>query len=83
MCLAVPGRIVEMEEGGDSMLRRAQVDFAGVRKQISLAFTPEAGVGDWILVHAGFALNTVDEEEAGKVWELIRQMDAAAVAGEE
>ncbi len=78
MCLAVPGRIVDVEEGVDPTLRCAKVDFAGVRKEVSLAFTPDAKTGDWVLVHVGFALNTVDEEEAGKIWQLLRELDAAA-----
>ena len=74
MCLAIPGRIVEIEEGGEAALRRGKVDFGGVKKEISLAFTPEAVIGDYVLVHAGFALNTVDEGEAQKIFEHLDKM---------
>ncbi len=77
MCLAVPGRILEAS-GDDPLVRMARVDFGGVVKEISLAYTPEAGVGDYVLVHAGFALNTVDQEEARKTLDLIRELDEAA-----
>ena len=68
MCLAIPGRIVEITEGDEAALRRGKVDFGGVRKDISLAFTPDAAIGNYVLVHAGFALNTVDEDEAQKIF---------------
>ena len=78
MCLAVPGKIIEVFEGTDPTLRHAKVDFAGVRKDISLAFTPEAASGDYVLVHVGFALNVVDEQEAHKIFEHLQQMDDLA-----
>ncbi len=74
MCLAVPGKIVEIMDEADPALRRAKVDFAGVKKEISLAFTPEALTGDYVLVHVGFALNVVDEAEANKIFEHLREM---------
>ncbi len=76
MCLAVPGKIVEIVEDADPTLRRGKVDFAGVRKEVSFAFTPEARVGDYVLVHVGFALNVVDEEEARKIFETLDRMQA-------
>ncbi len=76
MCLAVPGRIVEIIEDADPTLRRGKVDFAGVRKEVSFAFTPEARIGDYVLVHVGFALNVVDEEEARKIFETLGRMQA-------
>ena len=77
MCLAIPGQIVEIT-GDDPLLRMARVDFSGVVKEVSLAYTPEAQMGDYVLVHVGFALNTIDESEAAKTLELIRAMDEAA-----
>jgi hydrogenase expression/formation protein HypC len=74
MCLAIPGKIVEIVEDADTALRRGKVDFAGVKKEISLAFTPDAAVGDYVIVHAGFALNTVDEDEARKIFEHLDAM---------
>ncbi len=75
MCLAVPGKIVEIMDAPDDPLRRAKVDFAGVRKEVSLAFTPEAVQGDYVLVHVGFALNVVDEAEAQKIFEHLKAME--------
>ena len=83
MCLAVPGKIVELTDSPDPTLRRAKVDFAGVRKDISLAFTPEAVAGDYVLVHVGFALNVVDEAEAQKIFEYLKQMDELSEIQEE
>jgi len=74
MCLAIPGKLVEITEDPEPSLRRGKVDFSGVRKEISLAFTPEAQAGDYVLVHVGFALNVVDEAEAQKIFEQLRQM---------
>jgi len=76
MCLAIPGRIVEITEDAEPSLRRGKVDFAGVKKEVSLAFTPEAKTGDYVLVHVGFALNVVDEDEAQKIFEQLDQMAA-------
>jgi hydrogenase expression/formation protein HypC len=73
MCLAVPGKILEVE-GDMPEFRTGKVDFAGVKKSVNLAFTPEAQVGDYVLVHVGVALQKVDEEEAQKIFEVLRQM---------
>ena len=70
MCLAIPARIVEME--GD----RAVVDAMGNRWNVRTTLLPEVKVGDLVLVHAGFAISTVDEHEARETWELFSQMDA-------
>jgi len=83
MCLAVPGKIVSIE-GDDPVLRSGRVSFGGVIKQVNLAYVPEAVVGDYVLVHVGFAINTIDEEEAGQVFEYLRQMgDLAELEGDE
>ncbi len=82
MCLAVPGKIVSIE-GDDSMLRSGRVDFSGIVKQINLAYVPEAKVGDYVLVHVGFAINIIDEAEAHQVFEYLRQMgDLAELRGD-
>lgn len=73
MCLAVPGKIISIE-GADPLLRSGKVDFAGIVKQINLAYVPEAQVGDYVLVHVGFAINTIDESEAHQVFDYLRQM---------
>jgi hydrogenase expression/formation protein HypC len=75
MCLAVPGRIVSLGEGG-GLGRAGRVDFGGIRKEVSLAFVPEAVVGDYVLVHVGFAISRVDEVEARKVFDYLKEIDA-------
>ncbi len=77
MCLAVPGKIVSIE-GDDPVLRCGRVDFSGIVKHINLAYVPEAKIGDYVLVHVGFAINTIDEEEANQVFEYLRQMEDLA-----
>ncbi len=73
MCLAVPGRILSIEDRGDPLIGRvATVDFQGSRMEASLAMTPEAGKDDWVLVHAGFALTVLDEDEARETWENLK-----------
>ncbi len=77
MCLAVPGKIVALEEAvGPVPGANGIVDFNGNRLKASLAFTPDAGVGDWVLVHAGFAISQLDEDEAREVWDLLSHDDA-------
>jgi len=74
MCLAVPGKVVEIMDADDIAFRRAKVDFGGIRKEINLAYTPEAEVGKYVLVHVGFAISVIDEEEAQRVFEYLKQM---------
>ena len=74
MCLAIPGKI-ERITGDEPLARLARINFGGVVKQASLAYVPEARVGDYVIVHVGFALSIVDEVEAQKVFEYLRQMD--------
>lgn len=75
MCLAVPGKIVSILEEKNLGLRRGKVDFGGIRKEVCLDYTPEACVGDYVLVHVGFALTVVDEQEAHRVFEALRKLD--------
>jgi hydrogenase expression/formation protein HypC len=82
MCLAVPGRIVSIREDDPPEVRRAKADFGGIQREICLAYTPEAKVGDYVLVHVGFALNVVDEAEAQRIFETLREMDELAQADE-
>jgi len=72
MCLAVPGKILSIT--GADELRLARVSFGGTIKEVSLVYTPEARVGDYVMVHVGFAISTVDEAEAAQVFEYLRQM---------
>lgn len=72
MCLAVPGEIVEVTEGD---LRTGRVAFGGVMKQVCLAYVPEAGLGDFVLVHAGFAIARVSEAHAREVFEYLSRLE--------
>ncbi len=72
MCLAVPGKIESIS--GEDFGRIARVDFSGVKKEISLAYVPEANIGDYVLVHVGFAISKIDEAEARQVFEYLVQM---------
>jgi hydrogenase expression/formation protein HypC len=80
MCLAVPGRLIEVTES-DPVRRSGRVDFGGVAREVSLAYTPEAKVGDYVVVHVGFALSVLDEEEAKRTLEDFAAI--TALAGEE
>ncbi len=72
MCLAVPGKILSVEEhdGG----RTARVQFGGIVRQVHLDFVPEAAVGEFVIVHVGFALSRVDAEEAARTYELLQNL---------
>ena len=61
--------------GDEPLERMGKIDFGGVLKEASLAYVPEAEVGDYVIVHAGFAISRLDEEEAGKVFEYLREME--------
>ena len=73
MCLAVPGKILETEERDGS--RFGKVQFGGITRQASLDFVPEANVGDYVIVHVGFAISRMDEEEAQRTYQLLESMD--------
>jgi hydrogenase expression/formation protein HypC len=73
MCLAVPGKIISMSD--DEPLRRTgRVDFGGIVKEVNLAYTPEARLGDYAIVHVGFAISLLDEAEARQVFEYLDRM---------
>ncbi|MCG3138588.1 MAG: Hydrogenase maturation factor HybG [Phycisphaerae bacterium] len=74
MCLAVPGKIISIH-GEDLLTRTGRVDFDGVIKEVSLAATPEATAGHYVLVHAGLAISIVDETEARQTLEYLQQID--------
>lgn len=80
MCLAVPGKIISVS--GEDLVRQARVDFGGVLKEVNLAYVPEAKIGDYVLVHVGFAISVVDEEEAGKVFGYLKEMGELGELGE-
>ena len=74
MCLAIPGKIQSIENEGD-LMRSGKVDFSGIVKDVNLAYVPEAKVGDYVLVHVGFAISTVDEEEAMEVFKYLKEIE--------
>jgi hydrogenase expression/formation protein HypC len=80
MCLAVPGKVLSTS-GDDPLVRMAKVSFAGVIKDVNLAYVPEAQVGDYVLVHVGFALSRLDEQEAAEIFEVLDQLTIEEPAG--
>jgi hydrogenase expression/formation protein HypC len=73
MCLAIPGKVLEsFDQGG---MRMAKVQFGGIVREACLEYVPEAQVGDYVLVHVGFAISRVDEAEAQRTYELLKEMD--------
>jgi hydrogenase expression/formation protein HypC len=79
MCLAVPGQILSIEEH-DELTRQGRVAFGGIIKSINLAYAPEAIVGDYVLVHAGFAIAIIDEEEARRTLDFLREIEREALS---
>lgn len=79
MCLAVPGQVLAIQ---DDPLRTATVSFGGIAKEVSLALVPEATVGDYVIVHVGFAISKLDEEAARRTLELMAELDGRGVRGE-
>jgi hydrogenase expression/formation protein HypC len=75
MCLAVPGKILNIE-GEEPILRTGKVQFGGIVKEVHLAYLPEAKIGDYVIVHVGFAISIVDEREAIRVFEYLKEMEA-------
>jgi len=75
MCLAIPGKIISIENQVDEIFRLAKVSFDGIIKDVNLAMVPEAKTGDYVLVHVGSAISIVDEEEAKKTMEILYKMD--------
>jgi hydrogenase expression/formation protein HypC len=79
MCLAIPGKIVEKQESDGALIGR--VDFGGAVREVHLDFVPEAEVGDYVIVHVGFALSRLDAEEAERTLGLLREMGALEAEG--
>ncbi len=75
MCLAIPGRVIEFVDTAP-LTRTAVVTFGGARKQVSLALLPEADVGDYVLVHVGFAISRISEEEAAQIYTYLDEVEA-------
>jgi len=74
MCLAIPGKILELED--KSGTRLARVQFGGISRTVSLDFVPEAVIGDYVMVHVGFAISRVDAQEAERTYKILAEMGA-------
>ena len=82
MCLGVPGKIIEIYEKQD--LRMAKVDFSGVTREACIEHVPEAEIGNYVIIHVGFAISLLSEEEAQESLDLIRQIvEAGELEGED
>lgn len=81
MCLAIPGKILSIE-GGDGAFRHGRVSFEGIARDVSLACVPEACIGDYVIVHVGFAIARLDEAEAERTLRYLREMGELAEGGE-
>jgi len=75
MCLGVPGKIIEIYDTGG--LQMGKIDFGGVTREACLAYVPEAKIGDYTVIHVGFALHIISEEEANETLDLLRQLAEA------
>jgi len=74
MCLAIPGKIISVSDD-EPLMRMGRVSFSGVIKDVSLALVPEANVDDYVIVHAGFAISIIDEQEANMTFEYLTQIE--------
>ncbi len=74
MCLAIPGKIVSIEDNGEVLMRSGRVSFGGIIKEVNLAYVPEAKIDDYVIVHAGFAISMLDEAEAQEVFRYLREI---------
>jgi len=75
MCLGIPGRIVRID---DAAKKLATADVGGVRRQVNLICTPQAGVGDWVLIHVGFAMARLDEAQAAQTLQILKELGEAS-----
>lgn len=75
MCLSIPGKVLEINY--DGQIKMGKVDFSGIGKGVCLQYLPDVKVGDYVLVHAGFAISTINEEEAARTMDLFKQMGEA------
>ena len=80
MCLAVPGKILSIHDSAPAATRTGTVDFQGSRVETGLVLTPDAQVGDWVLVHAGFAIQIIDEADVWETWKYLEANYPAASA---
>jgi hydrogenase expression/formation protein HypC len=86
MCLAIPGKILSISAEDDPIMRTGRVSFGGIVKEVNLAYVPEANVDDYVIVHVGFAISTLDQAEAETVFkylEMIGELDELQVNDDE
>ncbi len=83
MCLGIPGKLIELHQESPDALPMGKVDFGGIQKEVCLAYTPEAQVGDYVLIHVGFALSRIDEAEAQEIFSYLEEIEADGNKGEE
>ena len=76
MCLAIPGKIIDLHQSNG--VRMAKVEFGGIRREACLEYLPEANVGDFVMVHVGFAISKVNAEEAARTYQYLEEMDQLA-----
>jgi hydrogenase expression/formation protein HypC len=74
MCLAIPGKLLDITTGADGV-KMGRANFGGIVKQVCLEYTPEVQPGEYVLVHVGFSLSIVDEEEAARTYKLLEEME--------
>jgi hydrogenase expression/formation protein HypC len=74
MCLAIPGKLIEITAALDETFRVGKVSFEGIVKEVNLALVPEAHVGSYVLVHVGAAISIIDEVEAKKTFDILKQL---------
>lgn len=80
MCLGIPGKIIAIDP--ETSLRSGRVEFGGIVKEVCLAYVPEAELGDYVIVHAGFAISTLDQAEAARVFEYLAELGDLTELGE-
>ena len=73
MCLAIPGKVTSIS-GTDPLLKTGKVNFGGILKEVSLAYVPEVKIDDYVIVHVGFAISILDEDEAQKIFDTLSQI---------
>jgi hydrogenase expression/formation protein HypC len=86
MCLAIPGKILSITRADEAFMNTGKVSFGGIVKEVNLAYVPEAQVGDYVIVHVGFAISTLDQAEAETVFkylEMIGELDELRMGGDE
>jgi len=74
MCLGVPGELIEITQN-EGLIKTGKVNFGGIIKDVNLSYTPEAEVGNYLIIHVGFAISIIDESEAKKVFEYLQEID--------